>query len=125
MAGGPLVLWMALVPPVLCAAVEDSTPKAEARLVFPEGKAEHGTPAARRQRDLDRIYRKFLRRRLSARAAAGRFADRLDREPDDEAIRGLLFNLDPGGEREREKTAELVEELKRAQVLRSRLRLEP
>ena len=99
----------------------------------------------RAQRRADRVVRKFLRGRISARVAAQRVADLLDRERDaethgkpgklvvstgdkrlvvgSEAIYGVLFHVD--SVEEQEKIAELAKEVTRIQALRARLRSKP
>ena len=69
----------------------------------------------RRERDVDRIYRRFLRGRLSATDAALQILDRSEIQAADRDIRGVMFpqaGPDSTPEQE-EKTAELMQEMSR------------
>jgi len=74
----------------------------------------------RRERDVDRIYRRFLRGRLSATDAALQILDRSEIQAADRDIRGVMFpqaGPDSTPEQE-EKTAELIKEMSRLMKLR-------
>ena len=75
---------------------------------------------SRRERDVNRIYRRFLRGRLSATDAARQILDRSELEAPGRDIRGVMFpqaGPDSTPEQE-EKTAELMQEMTRLIRLR-------
>ena len=74
----------------------------------------------RRERDVDRIYRRFLRGKVSATDAARQIVDRSEIETLDQDVTGVMFPLggpDSTPEQE-EKTAELMQEITRLIKLR-------
>ena len=77
----------------------------------------------RRERDVDRIYRRFLRGRLSAALAARQILDRSQLEATDRGITGVMFpKAGPHSTPEQEeKTAELMLEMTRLIRLRGEL----
>ena len=75
---------------------------------------------SRRERDVNRIYRRFLRGRLSATDAARQILDRSELEAPGRDITGVMFpqaGPDSTPEQE-EKTAELMQEMTRLMRLR-------